>query len=77
MFALQNGGWCASGSTPEETYNKYGKSNVCRGDGKGGPRANMVYGIGGQWENLYGLLYFFAGRTFVCQKCDCELYELL
>ena len=48
MFALQNGGWCASGPTAEETYNKYGKSTACRGDGEGGPRANMVYGIGGQ-----------------------------
>ena len=47
MFALQNGGWCAASVTAEETFNKYGKSNRCRGDGKGGPWSNDVYIIQG------------------------------
>ena len=47
MFALQNGGWCAASVTAEETFNKYGESNQCRGDGEGGPLSNDVYIIQG------------------------------
>ena len=47
MFALQNGGWCAASVTAEETFNKYGKSIRCRGDGEGGPWSNDVYIIKG------------------------------
>ena len=42
MFALQNGGWCASSRTAYRTYRRYGKSKKCR-KGKGGPWANDVY----------------------------------
>ena len=45
VFALQNGGWCASASDAEDTYNKYGQSNGCSADGKGGAMANQVYKI--------------------------------
>ena len=47
MFALQNGGWCAASVTAEETFNKYGEGNHCRGDGKGGLWSNDVYIIQG------------------------------
>ena len=45
IFAVQDGGQCFSSSTAESTYNKYGKSTNCVGDGKGGPMANDVYRI--------------------------------
>ena len=48
VFAVQNGGECFSGSTADQTYNKYGESSACRGDGEGGPWANQVYEIKGQ-----------------------------
>nr|XP_039249479.1 uncharacterized protein LOC120327143 isoform X1 [Styela clava] len=47
VFAVQNGGWCATGPNAHKTYNKYGSSNACKGDGKGGPWANAVYGVTG------------------------------
>nr|XP_006811452.1 PREDICTED: mucin-5AC-like [Saccoglossus kowalevskii] len=43
MFAIQNGGWCASGCTACQTYATYGPSVACAGDGKGGGYANDVY----------------------------------
>jgi hypothetical protein len=43
VFAVQNGGWCAAGNG--ESYKKYGASNDCKDDGKGGPWANQVYKI--------------------------------
>lgn len=45
VFALQAGGWCASSSTAEETFNKYGMSSKCENDGEGGPNTNQVYYI--------------------------------
>ncbi|XP_078602190.1 uncharacterized protein LOC144876595 isoform X2 [Branchiostoma floridae x Branchiostoma japonicum] len=45
IFALQNGGWCASASEAGNTYRMYGPSGDCRDDGKGGPWANEVYKI--------------------------------
>ena len=47
VFALQAGGWCASSSTAEETFNKYGMASNCENDGEGGPNANQVYYIKG------------------------------
>ena len=47
VFALQAGGWCASSSTAEETFNNYGMSPICENDGEGGPNANQVYYIKG------------------------------
>lgn len=48
IFAVQNGGWCASSATAGKTFNKYGKSSACKSDGKGGPWANQVYYIKGE-----------------------------
>nr|XP_039252593.1 uncharacterized protein LOC120329867 [Styela clava] len=45
VFAIQDGGWCASGSAAFKTYTKYGPSDKCKSDGKGGPWANQVYEI--------------------------------
>ena len=47
MFAVQHGGWCAASATAPQTYDKYGKSTVCKADGEGGPWANQVYTIKG------------------------------
>ena len=48
IFAVQNGGWCASSATAGKTFNKYGTSTACKSDGKGGPWANQVYYITGE-----------------------------
>ena len=45
MFALQDGGLCASSPTANETYPKYDESSDCKDDGEGGPWANQVYEI--------------------------------
>ena len=41
-FAVQDGGWCATGPYASSTYKKYGKSDKCY-DGKGGAWTNNVY----------------------------------
>ena len=51
VFAIQNGGWCASTRTAHLTYRKYGRSNRCR-YGKGGPWANNVYVLRGLWMHF-------------------------
>ena len=43
MFAVQDGGWCASSGTAPQTFDKYGKSTACMPDGEGGALANQVY----------------------------------
>ena len=43
MFAVQDGGQCLTSPTAHLTYNKYGESQDCKNDGKGGPQANQVY----------------------------------
>ena len=45
VFALQDGGWCASSPTAEDTYQKFGESQECLSDGEGGAAANQVYKI--------------------------------
>ena len=45
VFAVQDGGWCASSATAKSNYKKYGVSTACNADGKGGPWANDVYEI--------------------------------
>ena len=49
MFAIQHGGWCATGPWAHRTFAKYGRSNRCR-NGKGGPWANDVYRVSGEAE---------------------------
>ncbi|KAI8510687.1 hypothetical protein Bbelb_116030 [Branchiostoma belcheri] len=43
VFAIQNGGQCASSADARQTYNRYGPSTRCLPDGEGGPWANEVY----------------------------------
>ena len=45
VFAVQAGGWCASSATAKSTFKKYGKSNDCNSNGKGGYYASSVYEI--------------------------------
>lgn len=46
VFAVQAGGWCASSPSDDPAvYGKYGVSNGCNSDGKGGHWANDVYKI--------------------------------
>lgn len=48
IFAIQDGGWCATSASAAKTFNRYGKSSACKSDGEGGPWANQVYYIKGQ-----------------------------
>uniref|UniRef100_H2XWP7 Uncharacterized protein n=1 Tax=Ciona intestinalis TaxID=7719 RepID=H2XWP7_CIOIN len=45
IFAIQDGGWCASSANARTTYKKYGSSAACAADGEGGQWANQVYEI--------------------------------
>jgi len=45
MFAVQHGGWCATGPDARHTYDDLGESSQCWSGGKGGPWANEVYVI--------------------------------
>ena len=45
VFAVQDGGWCASSESAKSTYKKYGESKACLRNGKGGYWANAVYEI--------------------------------
>ena len=51
VFALQDGGRCASSSTAHKTYDKYGTANNCV-SGKGGTFANDVYLINGRYQRV-------------------------
>ena len=48
MFALQNGGWCASGPFAPRRFAMYGKSTACRDDGEGGLLVNQIYVLKGK-----------------------------
>jgi len=45
VLAVQDGGQCLSSRAAAVTFMKYGGSENCLGDGKGGPMANQVYTI--------------------------------
>ena len=47
MFSVQYGGECYGSVTAEKTFDRYGKSDNCKGDGKGGAWANRVYAFQG------------------------------
>eukprot|EP00058_Branchiostoma_floridae_P024990 XP_002610480.1 hypothetical protein BRAFLDRAFT_85621 [Branchiostoma floridae] len=54
VFAVQYGGQCFGSANGHNTYNKYGPSEDCAADGKGGSYANEVYKITGQrYPNKY------------------------
>ena len=55
IFAIQDGGRCASSATAKSTYNKYGTSTTCNQDGEGAAGANEVYEII-QGKSLYQTL---------------------
>ena len=59
MFAIQHGGWCATGPHAHRTFARYGRSNRCR-NGKGGPWANDVYRVSGA---LSGFLCIITLQT--------------
>ncbi|XP_076821906.1 uncharacterized protein LOC143468517 [Clavelina lepadiformis] len=47
VFALQEGGLCATSENAEDVYKMHGTSEGCGPDGKGGALANQVYKIEG------------------------------
>ena len=57
MFAVQYGGQCMTSATAEKTFNRYGESNQCNTNGKGGSWANNVYIIRGLLIDVM-ILYF-------------------
>ena len=59
MFAVQNGGQCAASATAPQTFDKYGKSTVCKADGEGGPSDNEVYLIKGEVVKFEQISFFF------------------
>ena len=63
---MQHGGWCAASLTAAKTFNKYGKSSACKPDGKGGPWANQVYVIKGN----YARSKFFYTHSFLSDVND-------
>ena len=70
MFAVQDGGWCASSHTAEDTYKKYGESQECSQQGEGGIEANQVNKI------LFGKLRRFkliCSLKFTCHNCTKSL----
>ena len=56
MFGIQDGGMCVTSASAHETYSKYGESQDCKSDGKGGFLANHVYR--------------FPGRKGIVMFCD-------
>ena len=58
VFAVQNGGRCASDASAANTFDKYGNSLDCESDGKGGPLANQVYYIIGKRIDFSYAQYF-------------------
>ena len=57
MFSVQYGGECYGSATAEKTFDRYGKSDKCEGDGKGGTWANRVYAFQGLSLNLFTYFY--------------------
>ena len=60
MFAVQNGGQCAASATAPQTFDKYGKSTACKADGEGGPSANQVYLIKGEFVKFEHISFFYC-----------------
>ena len=62
IFAVQDGGRCASNASAVNTFDKYGNSSDCKSDGKGGPFANEVYYIIGK-RIVFSYCQFFSHIT--------------
>ena len=62
MFALQDGGWCASSATAWDTHYKYGQSLDCKEDGEGGDWANNVYVFEDDVKSKFILVVFISKR---------------
>ena len=60
LFAVQNGGWCAASATASQTFDKYGKSTACKADGEGGPWANQVYVMKGNWREMINIMALWS-----------------
>ena len=50
IFAIQDGGMCFGSPNAHMVYDKYGKSQDCKNDGKGGAGAKQVYNLTGTME---------------------------
>ncbi|KAI8487880.1 hypothetical protein Bbelb_343280 [Branchiostoma belcheri] len=82
VFAVQNGGWCASSADALQTYQKHGESDACQADGEGGSWANEVYRIvtrvhwlevfstvRGAGQTVYAAWIAGAGEEVLHNKC--------
>ena len=77
MFAVQNGGWCAASLTAAKTFNKYGKSSACKSDGEGGPWANQVYVIKGNYaRRVVTYIIYFHVYPQALEMSPCWLASL-
>ena len=82
MFAVQNGGQCATSVTATQTVDKYGKSTACKADGEGGPSANQVYLIKGetvkseQFVQSFSLTTHKLYLTFIAFHFENSLFPL-
>ena len=64
VFAIQDGGMCVSSPNAHKVYGKYGKSQDCKNDGKGGAGANQVYNLTGTMEGTDGLILRYLSYLF-------------
>ena len=77
MFAVRNGGECFGSATAPHTFDKYGKSDACGAEGAGGPWANQVYVIKGNYSitrapavnSKMSQLHFHLALKSVCIDC--------
>ena len=76
IFAVQDGGWCAASATAAQTFDKYGKSTACKGDGEGGGWANQVYVIKGK-RQLSIVAFSFIYLCFELEKNIPEILSLV
>ena len=53
IFAIQNGGECWLDDSTQNNYDKYGKSDKCKGE-SGGKWLNSVYKIKSEWRGKGG-----------------------
>ena len=61
IFAVQDGGWCATSRNAKDTYQKYGASTNCNAKGTGGSMANHVYEIEGKADLTF--VFFISAMT--------------